>query len=118
MADSAFWNKKAMAYLAERGVAQIYPGTSRAVTDARLFELPATDWGHAVKEWFPMAVHLLAGSQIQGYAARDTSFDTGGFPTSVRHLRGDGTEVANVRVVILAVEPGKVLTDVLARNPN
>ena len=60
------------AYLAERGVAQIYPGTSRAVTDARLFELPATDWGHAVKEWFPMAVHLLAGSQIQGYAARDT----------------------------------------------
>lgn len=41
-----------------------------------------------------------------GYAVRDTSFDAGGFPTSVRHLRGDGTEVARVRVVILAVEPG------------
>jgi signal transduction histidine kinase len=60
------------AYLAERGVPQLYPGTSRAVTDCRLFELPAADWGRAVKEWFPMAVHLLAGSQIQGYAARDT----------------------------------------------
>jgi signal transduction histidine kinase len=60
------------AYLADRGVPQLYPGTSRAVTDCRLFELPAADWGHAVKEWFPMAAHLLAGSQIQGYAARDT----------------------------------------------
>jgi signal transduction histidine kinase len=60
------------AYLADRGVPQLYPGTARAVTDCRLFELPAADWGRAVKEWFPMAVHLLAGSQIQGYAARDT----------------------------------------------
>ena len=60
------------AYLSERGVPQLYPGTSRAITDCRLFELPAADWGHAVKEWFPMAAHLLAGSQIQGYAARDT----------------------------------------------
>jgi signal transduction histidine kinase len=60
------------AYLSDRGVPQLYPGTSRALTDSRLFELPAADWGHAVKEWFPMAAHLLAGSQIQGYAARDT----------------------------------------------
>ena len=60
------------AYLADRGVPQLYPGTARAITDCRLFELPAADWGTAVKEWFPMAVHLLAGSQIQGYAARDT----------------------------------------------
>jgi signal transduction histidine kinase len=60
------------AYLSDRGVPQLYPGTSRAITDCRLFELPAADWGHAVKEWFPMAAHLLAGSQIQGYAARDT----------------------------------------------
>jgi signal transduction histidine kinase len=60
------------AYLADHGVPQLYPGTARAVTDCRLFELPAADWGHAVKEWFPMAAHLLLGSQIQGYAARDT----------------------------------------------
>ena len=46
------------------------PGTSRAVTDCRLFELPAADWGHAVKEWFPMAAHLLAGSQIPGLRRR------------------------------------------------
>ena len=60
------------AYLSDRGVPQLYAGTARAITDCRLFELPAADWGHAVKEWFPMAAHLLAGSQIQGYAARDT----------------------------------------------
>ncbi|MGH9026910.1 MAG: ATP-binding protein [Acidimicrobiia bacterium] len=58
--------------LADRGVPQLYPGTARAVTDCRLFELPAADFGHAVKEWFPMAAHLLAGSQIQGRAANDT----------------------------------------------
>jgi signal transduction histidine kinase len=60
------------AYLSERGVPQLYGGTARAITDCRLFELPAADWGHAVREWFPMAAHLLEGSQIQGYAARDT----------------------------------------------
>src|SRR5204862_7278752 len=61
------------AYLSDRGVPpQLYAGTARAVTDCRLFELPAAAWGHAVKEWFPMAAHLLEGSQIQGYAARDT----------------------------------------------
>src|SRR2546423_1382954 len=60
------------AYLSERGVPQLYAGTARAVTDCQLFELPAADWGHAVREWFPMAAHLLEGSQVQGYAARDT----------------------------------------------
>ena len=47
-------------------------GTTRAVTDCRLFELPAADFGRAVREWFPMAAHLLAGYQIQGRAANDT----------------------------------------------
>ena len=60
------------AYLSERGVPQLYAGTARAITDCRLFELPAADWGRAVREWFPMAAHLLEGSQVQGYAARDT----------------------------------------------
>jgi signal transduction histidine kinase len=60
------------AWLADRGVPQLYAGTARAVTDSRLFELPAADFGRAVKEWFPMAAHLLAGFQIQGRAATDT----------------------------------------------
>jgi signal transduction histidine kinase len=59
------------AYLPDPGV-QLYGVTARAITDCRLFELPAADWGHAVREWFPMATHLLTGSQVQGYAARDT----------------------------------------------
>jgi signal transduction histidine kinase len=60
------------AWLADRGVPQLYAGTARAVTDCKLFELPAADIGRAVKEWFPMAAHLLAGYQIQGRAATDT----------------------------------------------
>jgi signal transduction histidine kinase len=58
--------------IADRGIPQLYPGTARAVTDCRLFELPAADFGRAVKEWFPMAAHLLAGFQIQGRAANET----------------------------------------------
>ncbi len=60
------------AYLADQGVPQVYPGTARAVTDCRLFELPATDFGRAVREWFPMAAHLLEGFTTQGQAASDT----------------------------------------------
>ena len=60
------------AYLADRGVSQVYPGTARAISDCRFFELPAADFGRAVKEWFPMAAHLLEGSSIQGRAATDT----------------------------------------------
>ena len=60
------------AYLADKGVPQIYAGTARAVTDCRLYELPAADFGRAVQEWFPMAAHLLEGAATQGQAATDT----------------------------------------------
>jgi signal transduction histidine kinase len=60
------------AWNADRGVPQLYAGTARAVTDCKLFELPGTEFGRAVREWFPMAAHLLAGFQIQGRAATDT----------------------------------------------
>ena len=52
------------AYISDESMSQTYPGTSRAVTDCRLFELPAVDFGHAVREWFPMAAHLLELSLI------------------------------------------------------
>ena len=60
------------AYLPDRGVPKLYPGTARAVSDCRLFELPAADFGRAVREWFPMAAHLLEGLTTQGRAASDT----------------------------------------------
>jgi signal transduction histidine kinase len=53
-------------------VPQVYLSTSRAVTDCRLFELPAADFGQAVREWFPMAAHLLVGSATQGQDASAT----------------------------------------------
>jgi signal transduction histidine kinase len=60
------------AYLPDSGVAKLYPGTARTITDCRLFELPAADFGRAVREWFPMAAHLLEGLSTQGRAATDT----------------------------------------------
>jgi signal transduction histidine kinase len=59
-------------WLSDRGVTQLYPSTARAVTDCRLFELPAAEFGRAVKEWFPMAAHLLEGAATQGRESSDT----------------------------------------------
>jgi signal transduction histidine kinase len=55
----------------EEGPPQVYPSTARAVTDCKFFELPAVDFGYAVREWFPMAAHLLRGAAVQGGAASD-----------------------------------------------
>ena len=44
---------------------------SRAVTDCRLFELPAAELGKAFREWYPMATHLLEGVSTQGMENRE-----------------------------------------------
>ncbi len=41
-----------------------YAGSMSAVTDARFFVIPAADWGKAVRQWFPMAMHLMEGMFI------------------------------------------------------
>jgi signal transduction histidine kinase len=38
-----------------------YGATVEAVTDMRIFQLPAAEWGAQVRAWFPMAIHLLDG---------------------------------------------------------
>ena len=59
-------------YLADRNVPDVYPATARAVKDCRLFELPAAELGKALREWFPMAAHLLEGFTTQAMENRDT----------------------------------------------
>jgi signal transduction histidine kinase len=54
------------AYVPDRGVPKVYRSTARAVSDCRLYEIPADDFGRAVWEWFPMAAHLLEGAATQG----------------------------------------------------
>ncbi|WP_420803610.1 ATP-binding protein [Saccharothrix deserti] len=50
------------AYLSpDAETAAVYQMTADAVTDVRLYQLPATDFGAVFREWFPMAVHLLEG---------------------------------------------------------
>jgi signal transduction histidine kinase len=53
-------------------IARSYAGSVRAVTDCRFWVLPATDFGRAVREWFPMATHMLEGFAIQGMGSQQT----------------------------------------------
>jgi signal transduction histidine kinase len=48
-------------YLSTDRAAATYGATVEAVTDMRVFQLPADQWGARVREWFPMAIHLLDG---------------------------------------------------------
>ncbi|MGH3370412.1 MAG: cyclic nucleotide-binding domain-containing protein, partial [Nocardioidaceae bacterium] len=38
--------------------ARSYTANVRAVTGCRFWELPASDFGWAMREWFPMATHM------------------------------------------------------------
>jgi signal transduction histidine kinase len=58
-------------YVTDQNVPQVYPATARAVKDCWLFELPAAELGRAVREWYPMAAHLLEGVSTQGMDSRD-----------------------------------------------
>jgi signal transduction histidine kinase len=53
-------------------MARSYGTGLRAVTDCRFWVLPAEDFGRAVREWFPMATHMLEGFAIQGMGSQQT----------------------------------------------
>ena len=48
-------------YLNDDQYGRIYTMTVRAITPARFFVLPGMAFGQQVREWFPMAIHLLEG---------------------------------------------------------
>ncbi|MBC6461507.1 ATP-binding protein [Actinomadura sp. HBU206391] len=48
------------AYLGDQ-VDQVYLNSLRAITDAELFVLPAETFADSIREWSPMAMHLLEG---------------------------------------------------------
>ncbi len=41
-----------------------YPGSANAVTDVEVLELDAATFGAKIREWFPMAMHLMEGLWI------------------------------------------------------
>jgi signal transduction histidine kinase len=49
------------AYLRDDGVPRMYMATMRALDDSDFFVLSADDFSHIMREWFPMALHLLEG---------------------------------------------------------
>jgi signal transduction histidine kinase len=53
-------------------MARSYSTGLRAVTDCRFWELPAEDFGQAVRDWVPMATHMLEGFAIQGMGSQQT----------------------------------------------
>ena len=63
-----------MAFMAhlDLPLARTYGTGLRAVTDCRFWVLPAEDFGWAVREWFPMATHMLEGFAIQGMGSQQT----------------------------------------------
>jgi len=64
------WN----AYLGDR-VPQVYQNSMRATEPSRFFVLAATCFAEIVREWFPMAMHLLEGcsSAASGPVRRSAS---------------------------------------------
>ncbi len=48
------------AFMGDRAT-QLYTATVRAVSDVELFTLPAETFARIMRDWFPMAVHLLEG---------------------------------------------------------
>ncbi|MEV4412656.1 ATP-binding protein [Catellatospora sp. NPDC049609] len=48
------------AYLGER-VPQRYANSLLAITDVEVFVLPSDQFAHMMRDWFPMAMHLLEG---------------------------------------------------------
>jgi signal transduction histidine kinase len=49
------------AYLRDDGIPRKYMATMRALDDSDFFVISAADFGHFMREWFPMAIHLLEG---------------------------------------------------------
>jgi signal transduction histidine kinase len=49
------------AYLDPKRAVEGYGASVQAVSDVRLFQLPADEFGFALRSWFPMAMHLLDG---------------------------------------------------------
>ncbi|MBP2325731.1 signal transduction histidine kinase [Kibdelosporangium banguiense] len=48
-------------FRADVGPKTTYGVTVDSITDTRMFQLPSEEFGPAIREWFPMAMHLLEG---------------------------------------------------------
>ena len=49
------------AYIRDEGVERKYMASMRALDDSDFFVLSSADFGWMMREWFPMAIHLLEG---------------------------------------------------------
>ncbi|MGX6602964.1 ATP-binding protein [Micromonosporaceae bacterium Da 78-11] len=49
------------AYLRDDGVQRQYLASMRALDDSDFFVMAASDFGYLMREWFPMAIHMLEG---------------------------------------------------------
>ena len=72
-----------------------YSSSARVLEPARLFALPAAEFGRVVREWFPMAVHLLEGLRVglaeaqELTAARERLLALGSLTAGLTHELGN-----------------------------
>lgn len=72
-----------------------YSSSARVLETARLFVLPAAKFGRVVREWFPMAVHLLEGLRVglaeaqELTAARERLLALGSLTAGLTHELGN-----------------------------
>jgi signal transduction histidine kinase len=52
------------AYLTSEHARKTYTASALAVTDVRLFRLPAKEFGETLQSWFPMAMHMFNGLYV------------------------------------------------------
>ncbi|AGL19947.1 ATP-binding protein [Actinoplanes sp. N902-109] len=60
------------AYIRDDGVPRKYMASMRALDDADFFMLSAEDFGSMMRDWFPMAIHLLEGLAL-GYRSQQAA---------------------------------------------
>jgi signal transduction histidine kinase len=63
------------AYLRDDGIPRRYMASMRALDDSEFFVMSAADFGWMMREWFPMAIHLLEGL-ILGMRDRQAAVST------------------------------------------
>jgi signal transduction histidine kinase len=58
------------AYLGDRAP-QVYDNSMRVTEPSRFFVLAAEEFAHVMRDWFPMAIHLLEGAFFGGQRTRE-----------------------------------------------
>ncbi|WP_432573431.1 sensor histidine kinase [Kineococcus sp. SYSU DK005] len=110
------------AYLGE-GAPGVYTSSLRVLEPASVFALPAAEFGAAVREWFPMAVHLLEGLRLgiteaqELVSARERLLALGSLTAGLTHELGNPAAALSRTVVQLQAQVDALASGLLRLVP-